>query len=67
MTKITKEYANTSNGGKERVWRDGDNYSVDSYIPNVGWMGDRKVSRIDAERCMSYTKAPAHVVSAILA
>jgi hypothetical protein len=29
-------------------------------------MGQRKVSRSDAERCMSYTSAPADVVAAIL-
>lgn len=66
MTKITKEYANTNNGGKERVARDGDSYRINSYIPNVGWMGERKVSRSDVERCMSYTSAPADVVAAIL-
>lgn len=67
MTKITKEYANTNNGGKERVARDGDSYYINSYInANIGWMGERKVSRSDAERCMAYTNAPANVVSAIL-
>lgn len=66
MTKITKEYANTNNGGKERVARDGDSYYINSYITNIGWMGERKVSRSDAERCMAYTNAPANVVSAIL-
>lgn len=66
MTKITKEYANTNNGGKERVARDGDKYYINSYIANIGWMGERKVSRSDAERCMSYTNAPADVVAAIL-
>ena len=67
MTKITKEYANINNGGKERVARDGDKYYIDSYInANIGWMGERKVSRSDAERCMSYTNAPAAVVAAIL-
>ncbi len=67
MTKITKEYANSNNGGKERVARDGDKYYINSYInANIGWMGERKVSRSDAERCMSYTNAPADVVAAIL-
>lgn len=66
MSKITKEYANTNNGGRERVARDGDTYRINSYIPNVGWMGERKVSRGDVERCMSYTSAPADVVAAIL-
>lgn len=67
MTKITKEYANTNNGGKERVARDGDTYYVNSYInANIGWMGERKVSREQAGACMAYTKAPADVVSAII-
>lgn len=68
MTKITKEYVNTNNGGKERIARDGDKYYINSYHPNtkIGWMGERKVSRSDAERCMSYTNAPADVVAAIL-
>jgi hypothetical protein len=67
MSKITKEYANTNNGGKERVSRDGDSYYVNSYInANIGWMGERNVSRSDAARCMAYTNAPAHVVAAIL-
>ena len=66
MTKITKEYANTNNGGKERITIDGGEYRINSYIPNVGWMGERKVSRNDAERGMSYTNAPAEVVAAIL-
>ncbi len=66
MSKITKEYANNNNGGKERVARDGDNYYINSRIPSVGWMGERKVSRRDAELCMAYTNAPADVVAAIL-
>lgn len=64
MTK--KEYKNAKNGGKERVARDGDSYYINSHIPNVGWMGERKVSRNDARRCMTYTNAPADVVAAIL-
>lgn len=67
MTKITKEYTNTKNGGQERVSRDGAMYYVNSYInANIGWMGERKVSRSDAERCMAYTNAPVAVVAAIL-
>ena len=67
MTKITKQYANTNNGGKERVSRDGDKYYINSYInADIGWMGERKISHRDAERCMAYTNAPADVVSAIL-
>ena len=67
MTKITKEYVNTNNGGKERIARDGDRYYINSY-PNteIGWMGEIEVSRSDAERCMSYTNAPADVVAAII-
>ena len=67
MTKITKTYANPNNGGQERVIRDGDSYYINSLIPTVGWMGERKVSRRDVERCMAYTNAPADVVTAILA
>lgn len=66
MSKISKEYANTTNGGRERVTRDGDTYRINSYIPNVGWMGERNVSRSDAIRCMPYTNAPTDVVTAIL-
>ena len=66
MSTITKEYANTNNGGRERVARAGDTYRINSSIPNVGWMGERQVSRSDVERCMSYTNAPANVVAAIL-
>jgi hypothetical protein len=67
MTKITKRYANKANGGEEIISRDGSKYEINSYIPSVGWMGARTVSRHDAERCLAYTKAPADVVSAILA
>jgi hypothetical protein len=68
MTKITKEYANTNNGGKERVTVDGKKYYIDSYInANIGWMGEREISRGDVERCMDYTAAPEEVVAAILA
>ena len=66
MNKIAKEYANANNGGKERVSREGDSYYIDSKIPSIGWMGKRKISRSDAERCMSYTGAPADVVAVIL-
>lgn len=63
---ITKQYANANNGGQERVSRDGDDYRIDSYIPNVGWMGERKVTRAEVARCLSYTSAPANVTTAIL-
>lgn len=62
---ITKQYANSNNGGKERITRDGDNYYISSDWGN-GFCDERKVSRHDAERCMTHTKAPAHVVAAIL-
>ena len=65
MTTITKQYANTNNGGKERITRDGDNYYISSDC-GKGFYADIKVSRRDAERCMAHTKAPAHVVAAIL-
>jgi len=67
MSKITKRYANKANGGEEIISRDGSKYEINSYIPNVGWMGARTVSRNDAERCLKYTNAPADVVAAILA
>ena len=68
MAKITKEYSNTANGGKERVSRDGDSYYIESCHPNhsIGWMGERKISRLEAERCMAYTNAPSYVVDEIL-
>lgn len=66
MTKITKEYANPNNGGKERVTRDGESYYINSNIPSIGWIGQRKVSRGEAERCLRYTSAPEDVVAAIL-
>ena len=66
MNKIAKEYANANNGGKERVSREGGSYYIDSKINGVGWVGERKISRSDAERCMSYTGAPADVVAVIL-
>lgn len=67
MTNITKEYTNTANGGKERVTRDGDKYTINSYInARLGWMGERVVSRKEMQDCMDYTNAPANVVSAML-
>lgn len=68
MTKITKEYKNPNNGGKERITREGDTYCVESCHPNpsIGWMGERKISRLEAENCMAYTNAPSSVVDEIL-
>jgi len=63
---ITKEYANSRNGGKERISRNGNTYSINSYIPKTGWIGERKISRSDAKHCMAYTNAPADVVAEIL-
>ena len=65
MTKITKQYTNTNNGGRERITRDGDNYYISSDF-GKGFSDQVKVSRRDAERCMAHTNAPASVVSAIL-
>lgn len=67
MSKITQQYANTNNGGQERVTRDGDSYYINSY-PNasLGWLGKREVSRAQVEAGMAYTNAPASVVAAIL-
>ncbi len=66
MSKIIKEYANGNNGGRERITRVGDQFSINSYLPMVGWMGERKVSREQAKSGMSYTNAPADVIAAIL-
>lgn len=65
MAKITKEYANIKNGGRERVTRDGDKYFVSSDWGN-GFCSSQQVSRRQVETCMTYTKAPADVVAAIL-
>jgi hypothetical protein len=66
MTAITKTYANAKSTGQERVTRSGDGYTINSYIPQVGWMGERQVTRAEVTACLQYTSAPAHVVSAIL-
>jgi len=66
MTKITREYENSVNGGKERVTRDGDKFTINSYInARLGWMGERVVTRDEIQNCMVYTNAPDHVVTAI--
>jgi len=67
MSTISKQYQNTNNGGQERVMRAGNQYYINSYIPSVGWMGDRKVSLDQVKSCMAYTNAPADVMTAILA
>jgi len=65
--KITREYPNPNNGGKERITRDGDAYYINSYLSReFGWTGSRKVSREQAEAGMSYTCAPTEVIAAIL-
>ena len=66
MIRITKEYANTNNGGKERITRDGDKYHINSYIPNVGWMGESNVTREQAAAGLRYTNAPTDLVAVIL-
>lgn len=66
MTKITKTYANTNNGGQERITRDGDAYYISSNWGN-GFCEPTKVSKEQAKTCMAYTNAPADVVAAILA
>lgn len=44
MTKITKEYANPNNGGRERITRDGDSYYINSYLSaDFGWTDVRAV------------------------
>lgn len=66
MSKVTKQYENPNNGGKERVTRDGDAYYVSSDW-GKGFCAPTKVTREQAARCMAYTKAPREVVEAILA
>lgn len=66
MGKTTTQYANINNGGQERVTRDGNRYYVSSDF-GKGFCALVEVSRGEVEACMSYTKAPADVVAAILA
>jgi len=66
MEKVVKEYANVNNGGKERFTRCGQTYTVNSYIPNMGWLGEQKINQNDAKQALAYTKAPQDVISAIL-
>ena len=65
LTNITKQYANTNNGGRERITRDGDSYYISSDF-GKGFCDRVRVSRRDAERYMAHTYAPASVVFAIL-
>ena len=64
-TKITRTYSNPNSGGKERATRIGNEYYIESDFGD-GFNGKRKVTRDDMEACLSYTKAPEAVVSAIL-
>lgn len=66
MSKITKQYDNAKSGGCERVTRDADNYTINSYIPTVGWMGERQVTPAEMAACLDYTNAPGHVVAAMI-
>ena len=67
-TKITREYANPSSGGRERVRRKGDDYYISSNIPQWGaWFTPwRRVSKADCAYGLKYTCAPADVVDQIL-
>lgn len=61
------EYTNHRNGCKERVWRDGDSYYINSdwgrgFFPE----NKRRVSRAQMADCMKYTGAPEYVTSEIL-
>jgi hypothetical protein len=62
---IQQQYANVNNGGQERVMRNGDNYYVSSDY-GKGFCAPVAVSKAQAAQCMTYTKAPATVVAAIL-
>jgi hypothetical protein len=66
MEKVVKEYANANNGGREKFSRCGQTYTVNSYVPGMGWLGEQKISKEQAKMALSYTKAPQDVVSAIL-
>lgn len=65
MIKITKQYANPSNGGQERVTREGDKFYVASNWGD-GFSGNVLVSRNQMEICLRHTNAPADVCDAIL-
>ena len=67
MTKTTKEYTNTRNGGQERVIREADKFYVNSNFGHGFCRTNRQVSRQEMAACLRFTMAPADVVDAILA
>ena len=59
------QYDNPNNGGRERVYRDGDSYYINSDW-GTGWCGKRRVSRQQIASTMRHTGAPEDVVAAIM-
>jgi len=66
MTKITKQYANSRNGGQERVIRDGEKFFVNSDYGNGFCQPNRQVTREEMAMCLRFTSAPEEVSAAIL-
>lgn len=64
--KIIKEYANSNNGGKERVINDNGIFFINSFVGGE-WLGARSVTRNQIESCMIYTGAPEDIKQSILA
>jgi hypothetical protein len=65
MRKITKTYANTNNGGQEKITRDGDKFFISSDW-GKGFCQPQEVTRQQAKIGLDYTDAPADIVVAIL-
>ena len=63
---VRYEYDNPRNGGRERVYRKGEKFFINSDWGD-GFSGElREVSRNDMEAVLRFTKAPSHVVADIL-
>lgn len=63
--KITKEYSNPNNNGKERVSKDNGKFYIQSFV-NGAWLDAVQVNRSQVESCMLYTKAPKDIIDSIL-
>jgi hypothetical protein len=59
------QYNNTKNGGRERVFRNGNHYYISSDWGN-GFSGKREVSRPDMISCLEFTGAPQNIINSIL-
>ncbi len=63
---IMREYQNKRNGGRERVYRIGGKYFINSDWGN-GFSSDlTPVSETDMRNCLDFTNAPQNVVDSIL-